>query len=387
MTPPAASSAVSHNTAIVGAIATVATMGIGLSLSIPLLSVRMEAAGYSASAIGLQTAMGGIATLFAAPLVPPLARRLGMRLLLLLAIATGIACLLAFGFVDDLLWWYPLRLIYGAALTAIFVAGEFSINVLAPEHMRGRVLGIYGAALSLGFAAGPLLLGFTGVAGMLPFLAGAALFALAAAPAVVAGGATPALEGGDRGGALAFLFRSPSATFGAMIFGAIETGVMGLLPVYALRNGADAVEGTRLVGMVFFGSVLFQIPLGYLSDKMDRRVLLLAIALIALGGVLAWPLLAHDWTGFAALLFVWGGVTGGLYPVALAHLGSRYSGADLASANAAFVMLYSLGMLIAPPLLGRGLDWWNPHGFVAGLATLLALYAALVAMRLRAGAR
>ena len=96
------------------------------------------------------------------------------------------------------------------------------------------------------------------------------------------------------------------------------------------------------------------------------------------------PLAAASFAALAALLFVWGGIVGSLYPVGLAHLGSRHRGADLASANAAFVMLYSLGMLIAPPLLGAALDIWSPHGFAIGLALLFALYCGLVALRLRA---
>ena len=53
---------------------------------------------------------------------------------------------------------------------------------------------------------------------------------------------------------------------------------------------------------------------------------------------------------------VWGGGIGSLYAVGLAHLGSRYSGPDLASANAAFIMLYALGMLGGPPIAGFGMD-------------------------------
>lgn len=386
MSAPGAS-APGNTPAIVGAIATIATMGIGLSLSIPLLSLRMEAAGYSARAIGLQTAMGAIATFAGAPFVPALVRRLGVRRFLVISILTGIFCLIGFGLIQDISWWYPLRLIYGAAITAIFVTGEYAINALAPENRRGFVMGVYGTALALGFAAGPAVLSLTGVEGITPFLAGAVLFGLAAVPALLAGGAAPPMGAERRGGAFAFLFKSPSATIAALAFGAVETGVMGLLPVYALHSGASAVQGAQLLGACMLGSVFFSFPLGLLSDRMDRRKLLLIIGLIGLAGAGLMPLLARNFASFAALLFVWGGIVGALYPVGLAHLGSRHRGADLASANAAFVMLYSLGMLVAPPLLGTGLDVWDPHGFAAGLALLFALYAALVALRLRRTAR
>ena len=383
MSAPAVSSR-ANVPAIIGAIATIATMGIGLSLSIPLLSLRMEAAGYSARAIGLQTAMGALSTLFGAPLVPALIRRFGVRPLLVMSIAAGIACLMGFGLISDINYWYPLRLIYGAAITAIFVVGEYAINVLAPEGRRGFVMGLYGTALALGFAAGPLMLGLTGTHGMTPFLVGAALFATAAAPALLIGADTAPLGEAASGGALAFLFKSPSATFAALAFGAVETGVLGILPVYALRSGLSELGGEQLLGLTLLGSAVMAFPMGYVSDLVDRRKFLLAIGLAGLIGALAMPLAAGNFVALGALMFIWGGIIGALYPVGLAHLGSRHSGADLASANAAFVMLYSLGMLIAPPLLGAGLDLWNPHGFTAGLALLFALYCALVAARLRA---
>ena len=359
-------------------------MGIGLSLSIPLLSLRMAAAGYSARAIGLQTAMGALATFAGAPFVPALIRRFGVRPFLVMSIGLGIACLIGFGLIADFNYWYPLRLLYGAAITAIFVVGEYAINVLAPAGRRGFVMGVYGTALALGFAAGPVALSFTGTQGMTPFLVGAAIFALAAAPALMIGADAAPLGEAKSGGAFTFLFKSPSATFAALAFGAVETGVLGLLPVYALRIGLEEADGEALLSLCLVGSALLSFPMGYISDLVDRRKLLLGIGFVGLIGALAMPFVAGDFALLGALMFVWGGVVGALYPVGLAHLGSRHAGADLASANAAFVMLYSLGMLIAPPLLGAGLDTWSPHGFSAGLALLFALYCALVALRLRA---
>jgi MFS family permease len=78
------------------------------------------------------------------------------------------------------------------------------------------------------------------------------------------------------------------------------------------------------------------------------------------------------------LLVIWGGIVGSLYAVGLAHLGSRYSGPDLASANAAFVMLYSLGMLGGPPIAGLGMDLISPNGFFFSIAGLLVVYLGLV---------
>ncbi len=81
---------------------------------------------------------------------------------------------------------------------------------------------------------------------------------------------------------------------------------------------------------------------------------------------------------FCALLTVWGGIVGSLYAVGLAHLGARYKAAELASANAAFSMLYSVGMLTGPQLVGTAQDLLAPEGFFTSIALLLGASLALV---------
>ena len=98
-----------------------------------------------------------------------------------------------------------------------------------------------------------------------------------------------------------------------------------------------------------------------------------ATILFGLAGTLALIGLTQHFTAFAAVLFVWGGIIGGLYMIGLAELGARYEGAELASANAAFVMFYATGMLIGPPLLGRALDASPHYGLFGGMAALIAL--------------
>ena len=367
---------------LAAAIASIATVGVGLSLTIPLLSLRMEAAGYSARAIGINTALGAVATLFVAPLVPRAARRLGVRALMLGALALGIVSLFAFGLTSDIGLWFPIRLMFGAALTVLFVMSEYWINAAAPPERRGIVMGIYATALALGFALGPALLSLSGTAGLLPFAIGAALFALAAIPVLLGAAGAPELGSRGRVPLKAFLKAVPAATMAALTFGAIETGGMSLLPVYAVNLHLSPEQGALCVSLFALGSVLFEIPLGLLSDRIDRRLLLLGIALGGLSGALAAPFVATSFAGLAVLLLAWGGLVGGLYPVGLAHLGSRYSGVELATANAAFVMFYSAGMLAGPPLLGAAMDAFPPHGLFAGMAAVFGLYTLVVGFRL-----
>lgn len=368
---------------LAAAIATISTVGVGLSLSIPLLSLRMQEAGYNAGEIGLNTALGAVATLVFAPYVPRAAHYFGVRNLMLAALALGVLCLLAFGGTSDFTLWYPLRLLFGLSLTILFVMSEYWINSAAPPQRRGFVMGIYATALALGFAAGPALLGLSGTTGMLPFALGAGLFVLAAIPVALAGESAPVMESGGGKSLLAFLTGAPAATLAAFTFGVIETGGMSLLPVYAVRLDYGEAKAALCVSLFALGSVLFELPMGYLSDRIDRRLMLLWVGLAGLAGAAVAPFAGTSFAGLAAVLLVWGGIVGALYPLGLAHLGARYTGAELATANAAFVMLYSTGMLVGPPVLGAAMDFWNPHGLFGGMAALFAGYVTVVGLRLR----
>lgn len=157
--------------ALAAAIATVSLVGVGLSLTMALLAVRLAQLGYSARAIGLNPAAGGLATLAIATFVPHLAHRLGVRNLLFCALVAAVLSLAAFALYENYWSWLVIRGVYGASLTILFVLSEFWINSVAPPERRGIILGIYTTSLAAGFAAGPTILALTGTQGAAPFLA------------------------------------------------------------------------------------------------------------------------------------------------------------------------------------------------------------------------
>ncbi len=368
--------------AIACAIATVSIVGVGLSLTITLIAVRLGEQGYSARAIGFNTAAAGISTLLSAGFIPRLARRVGVRPLLVAALLLCVASLAGMAATDDYWAWLGLRAFFGVGLTVLFVLSEYWINAVAPPHRRGSILGFYAASVALGFAAGPLILTALGTAGPGGFLVAIALFAAAGIPIILGSGAAPQLKTASSVSVLGFMLIAPVATLAGLLHGAIETASMGLLPVYALRSGLTAETGAAFVTLFALGNVAFQFPVGYVADLMERGKLLMLIAFISLLGALALGFsAAGGGFGFGALLLIWGGIVGSLYAVALGYLGSRYVGADLAGANAAFVMLYSIGMLAGPPVMGLGMDAFGPRGFFFTIVALIALYLAVVAAR------
>jgi len=371
------------------AISSISVVGIAIGLGIPLLSVVLASRGHSATMIGFNTAVAGMASIAAAPLATPLAIRFGVARTMVFMIAAGALSFLGFYFATAFWLWFPLRILLHLALTVLFILSEFWITTCAPPHRRGLILGIYSTVLSLGFAVGPWLFSRIGSEGLAPFGTIFVLVSIAAIPVLAARKESPVITRGEtQGGFLRFVWLVPTATAAVLVFGAVETGGFALFPIYGGLIGYSQADAALLLTMIGLGNVLLQIPFGLLSDKVaDRRWILLGCSAAGLLGMVVLPAVVENWRITAAILFVWGGAVAALYTIGLAHLGSRLSGHELASANAAFVFCYGIGMVLGPQAIGIGMDQFGPSGFAWSLAFFFAAYIALILGRMVAGAR
>lgn len=361
-------------------IASVAIMGITYGLTMPLMSLRLEARGVESGMIGLNAAMAALGVVLMPPLIPMMLRHIGVRPFLLLnLVGTGLA-LLGLALTDWLPAWFVLRLILGACLAGLFVVSEAWINHLADDRSRGRVLGVYSSVLAAGFTIGPLLLQVTGVYGVAPFLAGLGFLAVAAIPLALVGGEDPPLSGHPSRGVLGFAAAAPIATGAALVFGAIEAGVLSLLPVYGVRSGLTPESGAAMAAAIGLGNFAMQVPIGWLADRTNVRWMLIACTLAGLAGAVALPFTVGSvllWP----VLFMAGGAMMGIYTLGLTLLGKTFRGPDLAAANGAFVVMYGLGALGGPVITGAAMDAFAPHGLPLVLGIFCLAFAALATLR------
>jgi len=371
---------------LAAAIGSISVVGIAIGLGVPLLSVVLEQRGHSATMIGLNTAAAGLASIAAAPIATPLGARFGVVPTLAVSMFVGALSFMGFHYATEFWMWFPLRALLHIALTVVFILSEYWINVSAPPRRRGMVLGIYATMLSLGFALGPWIFAQIGSQGLRPFAVAFGLVMAGMLPVLIAWRQSPRIPRGGSGEGnrfLRYIWLVPTATAAVFVFGAVETGGFALFPLYASKIGYPEADAALLLSMIGLGNVLFQVPLGMLSDRIgDRRRVLVACAVAGLAGMVLMPLVAQNWTLMAALLLVWGGAVAALYTVGLAHLGSQLHGRDLASANAAFVFCYGIGMLAGPQMIGLGLDAFGPPGFGWTIGAFFAAYLLLIAVRM-----
>lgn len=368
--------------ALAAVISGITGVGMALSLSLPLLSVVLEGRGISPFMVGLNTATAGVAAIAILPFVTGLARRLGTARLMVAGFVIMAVTLMGFYFIEPFWVWFPLRFVFSAAVTTIFALTEFWISSLAPDKRRGLIVGVYTAFLSIGISIGPLILALVGTDGIAPFLIGAVALLAAAIPVACVRGRQPDLPNEGHKNLLRFIALAPLALLASLVFGAVESGGTAILPLYGTAIGLTPENAVILVSAIAMGNVLSQIPIGLLADRMDRRLLLVLSAAVGVVGALLIPLASGHFGALLAVLFVTGGVVAGLYTIGLTHLGSRYTGAELASANAAFVMMYAGGMLLGPITLGGALDLFPPHGFAYAIAAIFGLYVAVAVVRI-----
>lgn len=361
--------------------------GMGMGLTGPLITYAFENAGYSRTITGLNSATFAVAILVSAPFIPAIMRTLGMVRTLWLSIALAVLSILIFRLTDNVVVWFGVRFAFGIAMTMMFVATEVWINLIAREETRGRVLGIYTTCLAGGFAAGLGLLYAVGSAGWTAIWLTAAVFLIAAVPLVPAYRISPRAEKPEsKTPIIPFLRRAPSALGAALVFGAIEMGILNLLNVYALRAGLTEGQGTLMLLATAAGNIIGPLLIGMLADRMNRRVLLVLCAGAGTIAALLIPAFIGNPLFLYGFLFLNGAIITGVYNVGLTIVGMRFTGGALAGANAAFTTMYGTGALFGPFLGGVAMDIWDPNGLMVVFFALSGGYALFVFARLRRSA-
>lgn len=351
---------------LVAVIASVGVVALIYSLVGPLLSVNLERRGVNALVNGALGAMPSVAVLLCGMFVPMLVRRIGAIASIVAGTAISVAALILFPLLPSLPAWFVLRFIMGISIGVIWIVSETWVNALAPDHARGKIIGIYVTVLSAGSAFGPLLITAMGVEGMLPFFVSAAILALALVPIPIAaaGGGVPAFhhhEAIPLGEAARI---APVVMIASVIHGGTMVINMTLLPVYGVRMGLSNEQAVSLVTVLIIGGMVAQIPVGHLLDRFDAgRILTFAGAVQATGAALL-PF-AIDNLSVWVLLLLWGGFGNSIYTTALTMLGRAFTKEQLPSANTTFTMFWEFGAFVGPLLGGAAMWFWDPHGFIA----------------------
>ena len=360
--------------------------GISFGIFVSMLSVILENWGVEPTVIGLNSAMPILGIIVASPFLPVVLRRFGILRSIFAGIAIEIVALLLLPTFPDVGAWFAIRFFAGLGIAAQWVISETWVNSVAEEKNRGLTIGIFTGLLGGGFAIGPLIIVAVGIEGFTPFLIAAAFSLASAVPLLFARKFAPRIEI-ERAKNLRWALKfAPVIMIVAVISGLADEAIFALLPVYGIHAGLAQDDAIFMLTAFVAGTVFLQIPIGWLADRIGRRIMLLFCAVIGLTGPVVMPFVLANSTQLYVTLFIWGGTVWGVYGLGITLLGERFRPSELAQASALFVMIFSAGSLVGPPIGGGAMDLWDPHGLPAVVGGAMFLLVVIAGIAWVAGA-
>jgi MFS family permease len=364
--------------ALAGIIATVTVFAVAQGLTYPLLSFILERQGTAPALIGLSAAMTPLGFILSAPFIPMLARRLGGGRLAILCSVLAALTLAAIAWTLDVRAWMPLRFLLGVFANPLSVVSETWLVTITPASRRGRIMGLYSSVVSAGFCIGPLSLSLVGAAGWPPFVIGIVAFIICG---LIVLAVVPRLPDMPRDGAATSVVRfftlAPLLLLAVATAAAFEQTLLSLLAVYGAALGSTEQRIAPLVTCFIAGNAALQIVLGRLAEHIGSRRTMLSCVLASLLGCLLMPLLFNGWLIWP-LVFVWGGVTFGIFTLSLVQLGERFTGQVLVAGNAAFALAWGVGGIVGSPATGLVMQFVGHQGLPLSLGLLCAVLAGLL---------
>jgi MFS family permease len=342
-------------------------------LGAPLASLWLRDAELGAESIGLNTSLYYLGVALASPLVPWLMRR-GSRQCVLAGMLLDAFTTALFPLCHGALAWHLLRLVGGAGTALSLIPMETLVNHNAPPDRRARDFGVYAVCVALGITLGSVVgLPLFPHVPRLAFALGGLVTLLAT---VLVWFAVPARHAPDQAhGAGTLPWRAGILGFGtAWAQGFLEGGTLAFLSIYLMSLNHPETTVSLLMGSLFAGVVLAQLPVAWLADRLGRLRILLACHALLLAGLALVPW-ARPLVLLGGALFLLGACCGALYPLGLALLGERIPASGLAKANAWYLASNCAGSLSGPILIGLAIGQFGlPAQFaVAALAILLVL--------------
>lgn len=362
---------------LIAVIASAFCVGLSLGISYPLTSLTLEAWGEPKWLIGLAGSIPAIAVLVVLPVLPSIATRMGAVDAIIAGCVASAAGFVALYFFQSTLAWLIIRFLMSAASALPWLVGETWANKVTNDASRGMVLAAFSVFLFLGFLVGPLVLSFTGITGLAPFLLGVFSTIATVGPVIAARRLAPLLSKDETIGVLRCFALVPVGMIGGFLSGVSEVSYFSLLPNVGLASGLSETYALQLVSILTAGGIVLQVLIGWLSDRVNRNWVMIALTLLMLVCSAALPWTIGDRFAGPGVLILLGGAILGFYTVSLAIVAEAVEPRFLTSANAAFLVTYQLGAIGGPLLAGAAMAVEPVLGFVVSVSALMILGALL----------
>lgn len=356
---------------------------LGHGLQGTLLGVRAAIEDFPTTLTGFIMSAYYLGFLGGSAIVPNLIARVGhVRVFAALGSVSSTTVLLHAVFVDPFTW-FAIRFLTGVALCGLFITAESWLNSKASNDQRGQVLSAYMVIQLGGLAAGQLLLNLSDPGGYNLFIAVSLLLSVAIVPMLLTAVPAPAISTSRRVGLRRLYQASPLGAVAIFSVGIAHGGLYGLGAVFGREAGLSVAEISLFMALTVLGGMVFQWPIGWLSDRFDRRLVITVVTGLASVVALVAALVPGSLPGgLFALFFLLAGLSLPMYSLCVAHANDYLSPEDMVGASGALLLANGSGAVLGPIGAAAAMDLLGAPGYPLFLAALHAMIGAFALWRM-----
>lgn len=351
----------------------------GNGLQGTLLGLRAEIEGFSLSVIGIVMSLYYCGYMIGCYTTPKMIRSVGhIRVFAAMASLASVT-ILANGMFPDPIIWGIFRAMAGASFAALFIVSESWLNNIAPNRMRAQIFGAYIFVINGGLFAGQFLIGLAPVIQIDLFVLVSVLISLSLVPITLANKPSPAYQEPQNLPFLNLLKLSPLSLFGVFCSGFVGASVLTLGPAYAHQMNLSNVQTAHFIASYILGCAVMPPLVGWLSDRLDRRLMIITLAVLAMVCTSYLALIGHP---SLPGMFALGGLNLCIYSIAVAYMNDRLEPGQIISASTSMILMNGFGAILGPVAMGTVMQWGRSDLFYAVPGTIFGLLATLGLIRI-----
>lgn len=351
---------------------------VGNGLQGTLLGVRGELEGFSTLEMSIVMSAYFVGFLGGSRLAPEMIRRVG-HVRVFAALASFIsAVLILYPTIADPWVWTIGRVIIGFCFSGVYVTSESWMNNAATNENRGKALSLYMIVQMLGIVIAQGLLLTADPSGYVLFVIPSVLVSISFAPILLSISPTPAFDTTKPMSLRQIMEITPLGSVGMILLGGVFAAQYGMAAVYGSQAGLTLPEISVFVAAFYVGATMLQFPLGWLSDNMDRRVLIALTAMAGGIGGLIGIFLGGNFPLLLVAAFLIGGTSNPLYSLLIAYTNDFLEVEDMAAASGGLIFINGVGAIAGPLVAGWLMEALGPIGYFLQISVLLlalAIYA------------
>lgn len=360
---------------------------IGNGLQGTALGLRGAAEGFSAQTMSYVMSAYFAGFLIGSRLTPGLIQRVG-HVRVFAAFGSLIsAAFILYAAIPHPVSWAFMRLLVGVCFSGVYVVAESWLNDSATNETRGQALSLYLIVQMVGIISAQALANVADPQSYALFVIMSVLVSVSFAPILLSVSPAPVFETTKPMSLRQLYDVSPLGVVGTFILGGVYSAIFGMGAIFGAEAGLTVRQTTTFIGLIFVGGLIVQYPVGWLSDRMDRRHLIVWGTGIGVASIVALGPFNDAVLVIYALAFIIGGVTNPLYSLFIAYTNDHLEPEDMTSASGGLMFVNGLGAITGPLAIGWMMNRFGPMSYFTFIAILFCVIAAYALYRMtqRAG--